>query len=475
MHSLASLFNYKSPPNRLRSTAWLDGLRGIAALEVVIYHYSERWGDIDVGYGSGGDDTRTLLRLPFVRALYDSGAAMVCLFFIISGLVLTQRVVTALHKHDLNSAYSFLSSSVFRRGLRLFPPAVVSSGIAFLLFRLFHIRPYGAEAEAVPYYESFFTQLYYWAMESVRFVNPFESNLRDAWLFSNGKLTFLGHRYANVTWTIPVEYYGSMACYLQLLATARLSARYRNILLAFISIWALLVARWVLFCFNAGILLGDWLLQQSLYPRKDQSFATSMMWSLMLIVGIWVAGSPDRGPVGPGENKSLGFQTIWLLVPESYLAVNFSYTIWSIAGVIIIVSSSQLSGVRQILENGLCQYLGRISFAAYLLHIIVEDSIGSQLQTILLNGSFHEFGEESSTVAAMEDAVHPWVTRYLLCITWFGIMIPILFIVSGMFERFIDAPLIRLSKYIEEMAINASKDAYETPIYAEMRDIENVA
>jgi hypothetical protein len=70
-------------PQKLRPTAWLDGLRGVAALIVTIYHFAHFWPWMVRGWGASETDYHWL-QFYFVR-LIISGGFMVRIFFVISG------------------------------------------------------------------------------------------------------------------------------------------------------------------------------------------------------------------------------------------------------------------------------------------------------------------------------------------------------------------------------------------------------
>src|SRR5882757_1605507 len=94
LNLLLPSFLQRGPPNgqgnldTLAPTAFLDGMRGLAAFVVFICHLT--YGTFDIGHAWGAHpDQPTLahknfLRLPIVRLLY-SGPPMVAIFFVISG------------------------------------------------------------------------------------------------------------------------------------------------------------------------------------------------------------------------------------------------------------------------------------------------------------------------------------------------------------------------------------------------------
>jgi peptidoglycan/LPS O-acetylase OafA/YrhL len=90
--------------------AELDGLRAIAALMVVLFHYCNRWWDV-LPYG------------PAIRPAAQYGYYGVSLFFIISGFVISMSL------ENCPSAKVFAR----RRALRLLPAMFVCSMVTFLL------------------------------------------------------------------------------------------------------------------------------------------------------------------------------------------------------------------------------------------------------------------------------------------------------------------------------------------------------
>lgn len=113
--------NPQKPASRLH---FLDGLRGIAILLVLLFHaYSNNW----IGVLPYHDQYDYI-------TLFHFGRYGVQLFFIISGFVIAMTL------EKCKSFWDFM----YRRWLRLFPAMLVCSIIILLSAPLFTARPYGA-------------------------------------------------------------------------------------------------------------------------------------------------------------------------------------------------------------------------------------------------------------------------------------------------------------------------------------------
>jgi len=88
-----------TPSHSVHKTSWLDGLRGLASLSIIAYHWSGYvLRDSDISYGTPESDmSSSLLQLPVIRLLY-AGPANVCLFFVISGYVLSVKPVELMRR-----------------------------------------------------------------------------------------------------------------------------------------------------------------------------------------------------------------------------------------------------------------------------------------------------------------------------------------------------------------------------------------
>lgn len=95
-----SFLHTRRAETKFLPTAWLDGMRGIAAFLVYIRHFAAATHpDIQYGWGTNGEH-RNFIHLPFLRLL-TAGPAMVALFFIISGYALSLGPLRAIHHQSV--------------------------------------------------------------------------------------------------------------------------------------------------------------------------------------------------------------------------------------------------------------------------------------------------------------------------------------------------------------------------------------
>lgn len=104
-------------PDERRRVAFADGLRGIAALWVVLFHASE-----------GGHVPHLLSALPpwMVTIVFEWGHLGVAVFFVLSGYVMSRSVA------GLDTTHRFAGRFFLRRLLRLSPPYYASIGFVIL-------------------------------------------------------------------------------------------------------------------------------------------------------------------------------------------------------------------------------------------------------------------------------------------------------------------------------------------------------
>lgn len=121
-------------PAKLSPTAYLDGMRGLAALVVYFCHYFYQAFTIAEGWGCG-ETNYHFLKLPFLRLWYQ-GPPAVCVFFVISGYALSYRPLKLVRNRAFADFSNTMSSLTFRRGVRLYLPTAISTLMIICLLRI---------------------------------------------------------------------------------------------------------------------------------------------------------------------------------------------------------------------------------------------------------------------------------------------------------------------------------------------------
>ncbi len=127
--SVATPATPAAPPPESSRLAALDGLRGIAALLVVVYHYTARWTFQENGESLYPHGDGLLEALPFLNLL---GLYGISLFFLISGFVIFMTL-------ELSTG---IANFAVRRASRLWPTMIVCATLTTLLISLsgIHLR-----------------------------------------------------------------------------------------------------------------------------------------------------------------------------------------------------------------------------------------------------------------------------------------------------------------------------------------------
>ncbi|KAH7234552.1 hypothetical protein B0J15DRAFT_471688 [Fusarium solani] len=189
-------------------------------------------------YGGPGENKRLLIQLPFIRLIVH-GRAMVAIFFVISGYALSFSPLKFIHKQDHGTLLKRLSSSVFRRGMRLAIPSLTS----LFLHYLAHLANISPKRHKGATFRSDMKALLH---DIDRIVNPFTL------VTSNGGFHFNGH-----LWTIPIEFRGSMILFITILGFARCRAWVRMVTVACLCVYFMAKEQWAMALFLAGIVVAE--------------------------------------------------------------------------------------------------------------------------------------------------------------------------------------------------------------------------
>lgn len=366
-----------TPRNQsLKPTAWLDGLRGIAALAVYFHHHQlwvhsalNRSRFLEMGFGHEG--YYFFSALPGVRLLFAGGHFAVATFFVISGYALSVRPMTHIHSGDMEKLAQGLGSALFRRWIRLFLPVAATTFIWLTLWHAFGLwcKPF------VPQ-ETYAAEVHKWFNEFKQYGFLHKSDKITApWLYWNLH-----------TWSIPVEFRGSLCVYGVLLALSMCAKKSRMLInVGVIAYFLFLVDGWYLAMFLAGMLLCDIDLQvaKGTGPKfMEHSTTTSRsFWPILLVISIYLGSVPNANSDMGVLRKSTGWGTLSYLVPEATRDYKWFFLFW--AAMFLVAAVPRLPWLRELFETRFAQYLGRVSYALYLVHGPIIWTLGYSVDLLL--------------------------------------------------------------------------------------------
>lgn len=450
--SLQNLFGWPPAPlDPARETAWLDGLRGVAAFLVMTYHFHLTfWTPFALEAPFGGVELTNegqvrsdrnphyeLWRLPILRLWMGSGHAQVSVFFVLSGFVLSWGPLRLIQRGELEKFAQNLGSAALRRWIRLFLPC-----FAVALWECFELY-FGIRSMPKPQMENLFAQLWDYAWEQMNFANPFLIN-------RNGQNSL--NAYDFTMWTIPYEWAGSLLIFLVLLMICRVkSFLRRSMVLLAVTLWACIRAEWNFFLFSAGMCIANYVRYmggfKNLSPRRWRS---SIAWTVLLIVALFLAGTPENSVFFTRP----GYGWMASLTPERWLEHEGGVRFWWCwAGIFFITAACHLPRVRGFFEFGLMRHLGRISFMLYLTHRIVLNLLGARFEKIVLS----IFGREV-WIDGADGKSDPFGT-FVIYLILMSVLLPTSTTVAHWCERLIDAPSTRFARSVD---VWFTKDLGET-------------
>lgn len=468
--------HHERTPARLGPTAYLDGMRGLAAFIVFFCHYFYSSFVISEGWGSG-DANYDIFKLPFLRLVY-AGPPMVAVFFIISGYALSLKPLKLARAQKWADFTTTMASFVFRRALRLFLPTAIST---FMIVCLLQLGAYDWNREWSQ------DRTYHW---NVQETTP---DLKDGWiaqirdwiwnmfwfLHIFGWEKYGGSTYYDVhLWTIPIEFRASMMLFLTMLGLCRVRTAVRIGCLALITAISYRNDRWEMVLFYVGMLYAEMdiirgahsdpatndALQRQPPPapeasglptsepkpmdyvgtgqhdeggalsRASKSRLKNLGWFLFAVLSLFLLGQPDAN----SENTP-GWRTLSTLIPAW---VDDKYRYFQCIGAILFVFCvARMPTLQRFFNSGPIQYLGKISYAIYLMHGPVLHTVGYGFERWAwgitgVEGRNYHLGFFLSAIFVIPSVV--WA--------------------ADLFWRAVDAPVVRFAKSLENNCLVAEEN-----------------
>lgn len=356
-------------PTKLRRTAYLDGLRGFAAL-LVYWGHHQLWAhephhaDRILENAFGYENQYYFATLPGIRTFFSGGHYSVSCFFVISGYVLSAKPLSLIHSSDHLPLGDNVSSALFRRWIRLYLPLIVTTFLMLLLWHVFGVLP-NFEPQ-----RTFRDELWRWYVEFKNF----------SFIFRLGGEPWLSYHFHS--WSIPVEMKGSIVIYTAVMAFSRCTHAAR--------LWSELGLIWYFMyvvdgghyaMFMAGMLLCDldllsaannlpaWM--NKLKPYKQYIFI------VLFAVSIYLGGCPSYSWDNQFLRKSPGWYYLAKLAPQAAFDYKWFYLFW--AAVLLVASVPRIAPLKRFFESRFCQYLGRVSYAFYLFHGPILWTLGDRM------------------------------------------------------------------------------------------------
>jgi peptidoglycan/LPS O-acetylase OafA/YrhL len=359
----------------LRPTAYLDGLRGFAAF-MVYWHHHELWSHasqpnlenayFENAFGWGGK--YYFATFYGIRNFFTGGHLAVAVFYVISGYVLSVKPLKLIQSGEHATAAEYMGSSLFRRWFRLYLPCAITT---FLYVTSWHV--FGIWNSNCAPLETYGKELWRWYDEFKGFSFVFKETMVP-WVSYNVHL-----------WSIPLEMRGSIIIWTVLLALSRATVRWRLICQAVLIFYFLyIVDGYYGALFIAGMLHCDLDLLARLpdglgFPqwiRRFESWKTILSYTAFALF-IFLSGVPTFN----GSVEKMRESPLWYYL--SYLKPQAMYDpkwfFLFIAANLLVGSVPRLPWLKRFFETRFCQYLGRISFALYLVHGPILATLGDRV------------------------------------------------------------------------------------------------
>ncbi|KAL4962118.1 acyltransferase family protein [Aspergillus stella-maris] len=456
---LQHLVGGQSPPQtKLHAIAALDGLRGWACLLVFNFHFlfTYTW-KVAVGWGFNNENWH-LYQLPIIHVLV-SGHIMVAIFFVISGYVLSYKPLRLIRSRAYDETFVTMTSAIFRRGLRLYIPSIIGILCVLIAVRLgvynysqkvlFEGHTIRGTNEQHPpiMVKSLYKQLWDWYYTVARLMDPF-----DWALFYNN--------YNPHLWTIPVEFRSSLVLFLTILATSRVKTMVRISLVSTLVWFSMRYGRWDVVLFLFGMLMAEADLIQGLWEQGSMSekaddkekgawssrlsaslpqiqtpfrLLSPKRWIALFIVGLYLGSTPNTG-----YKFTPFFMWTWRITPHTYPEPHrFPQTL---GAVMIVYSINHSKDIQKLFVNPVSQYLGKISYAFYIVHGPILHSLGYSIMPNI----WRITGKDTNLQYCFG-----FFIGWLICL-------PISLWAGDLFWRLVDIPSVSLARWIESKVLARS-------------------
>lgn len=364
-----------SQPSGQRNIKWVEGLRGLTSAFVISTHVARALDFPLFWPADKPNQAPRLLQLPYLR-IPAQGRIGVPIFAFLTGFVCAYKPIKlAYQQNDVPASLKTVARSAFRRPPRLMLPAMIATFISFIMSCL---GGYTAANRC----DSF------WVRFDAPGNLPFRENFRRFLRTLLTTWTSTDNPFDRHQWAMRPLLVGAFQVYIVLAATIGMRFKYR------IAVHVLLIAYWLLNVgaltetFGANLALGTLLAELSQH-RPTQNFITSyrrpltyLVVPILLLFGGWVGSYPQEHE--DWTDWSMKLHT-WLKDPEgdqsrgSFIVPlgsdiqrrSSAFFIYMVA-----ISIFLAPALQRLLSHRFLLWLGRHSFAVYLVHGTLLRTVG---------------------------------------------------------------------------------------------------
>ncbi len=375
---------------------WIDGLRGVACLAILAHHFGCCFFPVtQFGPEAEGASALSVSLAQSPLGVLLNGNFWVCVFCTIAAFVASRGSLEP-PGSDLSYPLRF-SGQLLKRYLRFTLPVFVLSLAVFLLVKLHcftnaaFFERYGVYWASLSYAEDYYT---------------LPSLLMETFV----KLCLVGtDKFVMVLWTLRNLFYGYFAS----LLLAQMSwGRSRRIVWVYLFFFLLCLAGGESLYLYACFPIGTALAWQEAHGKTG---ASPLLSALLILAGLLLGGFPTYfHPTNIYRFLDLGGNAMG---------------IWHVLGASLLVTGLFLSsGLQRLLSRRLFQWLGKISFSLYLVHVPVLLSVGTGCAVLLSDWGIRSYALMSTVSAAVTLAA--------------------VLLISALFRRFVEQPCATLSRWL---------------------------
>ncbi|MER1986562.1 MAG: acyltransferase [Solibacillus sp.] len=322
----------------MKKVYFFEGIRGVAAFVVVISHFIQVFypGLFSLNPELAHNEFEKNIAQSPLNLLYNGNFA-VCIFFVLSGFVLS-------YKYFVKKENGILVESAVKRYFRLALPVTVSVLFAYILLK-FNLYYYGYSISITKS-----TMPDFYAMEA-SLLNALQEGLFGAFFLKE-----FSHN--AVLWTMYYELLGSFIVFAFLALFGNVRNRVIPYILLVVMFWDSYFVAFIL-----GMILCD--LHVNLSEKAHLIVKNKIVVLVTFLVGIYLASFPYVDVQG----------TMYEFIIIEGLEVNYFIMAHIVGAFLILFALLYSKLLQKIFELRPFLYLGNVSFSLYLIHFIIINSV----------------------------------------------------------------------------------------------------